>query len=121
MYNKKTLVIGASPNPLRYSHKAIKSLLENNIEVEAIGKRKTQIDNVSVKTEKEQLDNIHTVTLYINPDNQRDYLDYIISLQPKRIIFNPGTHNARLEEKAKKKGIEVVHDCTLIMLNENEY
>ena len=121
MNNKKTLVIGASPNPLRYSHKAIKKLSEHNIPVEAIGKRETQIGDVKVVVEKKPFENIHTVTLYVNPGNQQEYVDYILELMPKRIIFNPGTHHTDFEEKAKNKGIEAVYDCTLVMLNRNTY
>ena len=64
---------------------------------------------------------IHTVTLYLNPDNQKDYYDYILQLSPKRIIFNPGAENQELIELAMKNNIEVSIACTLIMLNSNNY
>ena len=118
---KKTLVLGASPNPLRYSHKAVKRLLEHDIEVVAIGKRKTDILGVQVMTGTPPASGIHTVTLYVGPDNQKEYLDYIISLKPARIIFNPGTYNKKLEEMAEKAGIETIEDCTLIMLDSDDY
>ncbi len=113
----KTLVIGASPNPLRYSNKAVKHLIAYEKEVVAIGKRETTIGDVEVLTGTPPLKDIHTVTLYVGPANQEDYLDYIISLRPKRIIFNPGTYNRVLEEKAIQDGIECIEDCTLVMLN----
>ena len=117
----KTLVIGASPNPLRYAHKAVKQLRANNIEVIAIGKRETTIEGVEVVKEKLRLDDVHTVTLYLGAKNQEEYLNYIISLKPKRIIFNPGTYNSKLKELAEKEGIETLEDCTLIMLSSGEY
>ncbi len=118
---KKTLVIGASPNPLRYSHKAVKRLREYDHEVVAIGKRETQIEDVEVIKEKPPLEGIHTVTLYVGPQNQDEYLDYIVSLKPERIIFNPGTYNDTLEEMAKEAGIDCIEDCTLIMLSSDSY
>ncbi len=113
----KTLVIGASPNPLRYSNKAIKRLIAYEKEVVAIGKRETTIEDVEVLTGNPPFTDIHTVTLYVGPANQEDYLDYIISLRPKRIIFNPGTYNRVLQEKATQAGIECIEDCTLVMLD----
>ncbi len=118
---KKTLVIGASPNPLRYATKAVKRLREHNIEVVAIGKRETTIDDVEVVTGRPPFEDIHTVTLYVGPDNQESYIDYILSLKPKRIIFNPGTYNRSLEKMAEEAGIETVEDCTLVMLSMDEY
>ncbi len=118
---KKTLVIGASPNPLRYSHKAVKRLREYDHEVVAIGKRETQIEDVDVIKGKPPVEDIHTVTLYLGPQNQDEYLNYILSLKPKRIIFNPGTYNDTLEEMAGNEGIECVEDCTLIMLSTDSY
>jgi hypothetical protein len=59
---------------------------------------------------------VHTITLYLNPQNQKEYYDYILSLQPRRIIFNPGTENDELEKQAQKAGIETVEGCTLVML-----
>lgn len=121
MSNKKTLVIGASPNPVRYGHKAVKRLLSNDIEVIAIGKRETEIQGIKVIKGTPYIDDIHTVTLYVGPDNQTEYLDYLISLKPKRIIFNPGTYNRKLEKMAHEAGIETVEDCTLIMLDMGDY
>ncbi len=121
MVLKKTLVIGVSPNPLRYSNKAVNKLNEYNIPVAAIGKVQTRIGNVNVKTVKEQHDDIHTVSIYLNPNKQQEYIEYILALCPKRIIFNPGTDNFSFEELARKRNIEVIHDCTLRMLSKHEF
>lgn len=117
----KTLVIGASPNPLRYAHKAVKQLRFNDIEVIAIGKRETVIEDVQVVKDKPRIDNLHTVTLYLGAKNQDEYINYIISLKPRRIIFNPGTYNPVLEKLAESNGIETLQDCTLIMLSSGNY
>lgn len=117
----KTLVIGASPNPLRYSFKAVKALREYGIEVVAIGKRETTIEDVQVIAEMPPIEHLHTVTLYVGPQNQTSYIDYILSLKPERIIFNPGTYNYELISKAEDAGIDCVSDCTLVMLATDSY
>ena len=121
MAGKRTLVLGASENPERYSNKAIYRLLNYGHEVFAIGRRKGQVDAVKIESEQSRLNDIDTVTLYLNPQNQKPYYDYILSLQPKRIIFNPGTENDELEEKAKKEGINVMEACTLVLLGTGQY
>src|SRR5690349_8586885 len=118
---KKTLVLGASDNPSRYSFLAINSLRRHGHAVVAIGRKNTRVADVTVTKEQEHFENIDTVTLYLNPRNQREYYDYILSLQPKRIIFNPGTENDELVEKARKKGIQTKEACTLVMLSTNQY
>lgn len=119
--NKRTLVMGASPTPVRYSYKAIKRLLSYGHDVVAIGKVESQIDSVKVTTEMVEISDLHTVTMYLNPEKQEPYLDYIIDLKPERIIFNPGSYNPKLEKMAKAAGIEVLEDCTLVMLDTDEY
>lgn len=113
----KTLVIGASENEDRYSNKAVKSLLRHNHEVVAIGKRPGKIDNVVIETGMPAFEKIDTVTLYVNPYNQRPLYDYILQLKPRRIIFNPGTENSELEMLAEQNGIEVTEACSLVLLS----
>lgn len=117
----KTLVIGASTNPQRFSYLAIKSLVKNHVDVVAIGLREGEVEDVPIVVGKPSLENIHTISLYINPERQRGYLDYFISLNPKRIIFNPGTENGELIKLARKNNIELVFGCTLVMLNNGSY
>lgn len=119
--NKKTLVLGVSPNPLKYSHKAVKRLIENGIEVHAVGKYGTTVDNLEVKNEPYPIEGIHTIALYLNAQNQKEYYDYILSLKPQRIIFNPGTYNDELIKLASENGIKVVEDCVLVMLRAGDY
>jgi len=117
MTNKKTLVIGASLKPERYSNRAIRKLLSYNHPVVAIGLKEGVINGAIIEKGKPDFENIDTVTMYINPHRQEEFYEYIISLKPKRIIFNPGTENAYFKNIAQENGIEVVENCTLVMLD----
>jgi len=119
--SKKTLVIGASENPSRYANKAIHRLLKNDHEVVAIGKKTGKVSEVEILTGLPELKDIDTVTLYINPTVQKEYESYIISLNPKRIIFNPGTENPAFIQRARKEGILTKIACTLVMLSIDNY
>ncbi|MBK6829077.1 MAG: CoA-binding protein [Chitinophagaceae bacterium] len=121
MIPKKTLVLGASDNPSRYSYLAIQRLRSHGHPVVAIGRKHTQVADVPVTVQPVQEKEIDTVTLYLNPSHQQEYYDYILSLAPKRIIFNPGTENPELEEMARQKGIKTLEACTLVMLSTNQY
>lgn len=119
--SKKTLVIGASENPERYAYKAVKSLLGKGHEVIAEGLRIGKIDDVNISNEKKFYEEVDTITLYVGPKNQPSWYDYIISLQPKRIIFNPGTENEELINLAKQNNIHTEEACTLVMLSIGNY
>ena len=119
--NKPTVVIGASPNSDRYSYKATVSLQQHQQTVYPIGIRTGKINDLEIITYKPKLENIDTVTLYVGPDNQASWMDYIFSLNPKRIIFNPGTENPEFETLAESKGIEALEACTLVLLSINQY
>jgi uncharacterized protein len=121
MEKKRTLVIGASTNTSRYSNLAVQKLVAYNHPVVALGARKGSIGNVSIETERTPFDNIDTVTLYINPALQKEYYNYILSLHPRRIIFNPGTENEELEELAGQYGILPQEACTLVLLGTGQY
>lgn len=121
MASKKTLVLGASANPERYSFLAINKLRAHNHDVVAIGKKEAIVKDVSISTTHVDVKDIDTVTLYLNPANQVPYYNYILSLHPKRIIFNPGTENAELEDMAQKEGIKVQEACTLVLLSTNQF
>ena len=100
---KKTLVLGASDNPSRYSFLAMERLRRNGHPVVAIGKKTGMVNDVPIEKEKKEWADVDTVTLYLNPTHQKQYYDYILSLKPKRIIFNPGAENDELFTLAKKK------------------
>jgi predicted CoA-binding protein len=118
---KKTVVLGASDNPSRYSYLAIKKLAAYQHPVVAVGRKKGQVGDVQIKTEHEPASEVDTVTLYLNPFNQVEYYDYIMNLKPKRIIFNPGTENNDLIRMARENNIQPVIGCTLVMLATGQY
>jgi predicted CoA-binding protein len=121
MSSKKTLVLGASENPQRYSNLAIHRLLAHDHPVVAIGKKAGQVHGIHISTEKLNEPGIDTVTLYLNPDNQKPYYDYILGLHPARIIFNPGTENDELASLAREKGIKTQEACTLVLLSTDQF
>jgi predicted CoA-binding protein len=118
---KKTLVLGASDNPSRYSYLAVQRLRSHGHPVVGIGKKQTLVADVEIDTIKKQFDDIDTITLYLNPMRQKEYYDYILSLKPKRIIFNPGAENDELSSLAKKNNIQPMEACTLVMLSTGQY
>jgi len=117
----KTLVLGASDNPGRYSNMAMLKLQSKGHGVVAVGKKHGTVAGMEILTSPPQTDEIDTVTLYLNPDHQEAYYDYILSLKPRRIIFNPGTENEELEAMAAKQGVKVMEACTLVMLGTGQY
>ena len=118
---KFTLVIGASEKPERYSNKAIRMLRRYNHPVAAIGLKAGKVEDISFETGKPSYENIDTVTLYVGPAHQSSYIDYVIGLHPKRIIFNPGTENEVFEQKATAAGIYCLEACTLVLLSTGQY
>lgn len=119
--NKKTLVLGASTKPARYSFMAIEKLVHKGHSVLAIGQNAGEVAGIKIQTKAIPLKNIDTVTLYLNPLRQRDYYNYIVEAQPKRVIFNPGTENPEFYQLLKLNDIKVEIACTLVMLATNQY
>ncbi len=118
---KKTVVIGASPNPARFSHLATINLLNSGYEVIPLGVRSGDIAGHEIVTIRPTLFDVHTVTMYLTATRQQEWYDYIIGLQPIRIIFNPGAENDELAELARNNGIQTIDACTLVLLSSNQY
>ncbi|WP_339611389.1 CoA-binding protein [uncultured Planktosalinus sp.] len=119
--NKKTLVLGASTNPSRYSFLAINKLVDNQCEVVAIGLKKGKVAGVNIEIEKIPFNKIDTLTLYLNPQRQVEYYEYVLDLKPNRVIFNPGTENQEFYKILTEKGIKYEIACTLVLLGTNQY
>ncbi|KPL09922.1 MAG: CoA-binding protein [Bacteroides sp. SM23_62] len=117
----KSVVLGASSNHSRYSNKAVRSLLKRDHEVVPVGTKAGEIKELEIHTGKPDIPDVDTVLLYLAPNRQPDYYDYVISLKPRRVIFNPGTNNPEFIDLLKENGIETAEDCALIMLNSGEY
>jgi len=120
-FKKKTMVLGASTNPERYSYLAVHKLRDRQHPVVAIGKREGKVADVEITKEHPELNDVDTITLYLNANNQKQYYDYILSLHPKRIIFNPGAENDELAKLAAAQGILPLEACTLVMLSTGQY
>lgn len=121
MSEKKTLVLGASENPERYANKAIRALRKKGHPVVAVGLRDGRVLDVEIQKTKPDEKDVDTVTLYLSAKNQKLYYDYIFSLNPKRIIYNPGAENEELAALAEEKKIENVEGCTLVLLATKQF
>lgn len=119
--NYKTLVFGASLKEERYSNIAIHRLRDNGYPVKAIGGREGQVRDVLIQKGHPNLEDIHTITMYMGADRQAEHYDHLLGLNPNRIIFNPGAENQELAELATKQGIEAIEACTLVLLSTGQY
>jgi uncharacterized protein len=119
--SKKTLVLGASANPARYSFLAINKLREHKHPVLAIGKREVRVADIPVEVTTRPIEELDTVSIYLNKENQKNYYEYILSQHPKRVIFNPGAENPEFELVLSDKGIKAVEACTLVLLATGQY
>lgn len=117
----KTLVLGASDNPERYSYQALIRLQKHQHEVVAIGRKATEVDGILIQEGLPEIAGVDTVTLYINPTHQQGYYDYIIGLRPRRVIFNPGTENPAFYALLTSQGIHIEVACTLVLLAMHHY
>ncbi len=118
---KKTLILGASTNPSRYSNLAAQRLVANGHQIVNVGIKPGVVAGVSIEKPELIHADLDTITLYLGPQNQTEYYDYIIKSKPKRIIFNPGTENPELEKLAEENGIQTLEACTLVMLSTGQY
>lgn len=118
---KKVLVLGASTNQDRVSFEAVLRLHRSGYEVIPVGIREGEIEGIPVLTGEPDIENIDTITLYVNPQRQQAFIPYILRLRPRRIIFNPGTENPDLMRIAQEAGIETEAACTLVMLSLKQF
>jgi predicted CoA-binding protein len=118
---KKTVILGATENPDRYAYRAAQSLTRHGHPIELVGQRSGTVAGKPIHTDQPPLEGVHTVTLYVGTRNLPPLYDYILSLKPQRIIFNPGTENSELRQRAAAEGIETVYGCTLVMLASAQY
>ena len=121
MVDYKTLVIGASVKPDRYSHKVVLKLLDSGIKVIPMGINQGNIADLVIVRPFEKQKDIHTVSIYIKPEIQKEYYKYIINLQPKRVLFNPGTENPIFSQILQKHNIYWENSCSLVLLSTNQY
>lgn len=120
---KKTVIIGSNRSPLKYPQQAASMLYDGQIDFVPMGVVNGEVLGKSILNiyDHPKVDNVHTITLYINPHKQKQWFDYMLSLAPKRIIFNPGTENQEFKSLAESKGIECLYACTLVMLSIGDF
>jgi len=118
---KKTVVIGASPNPERYAYQAVRSLKLHGHDVIAVGLRAGEIDGISIHVDKPKIDEVDTISLYVGPAHQSAWYEYMESLHPKRLILNPGTESKEIIDWAQEHNITVDQACTLVLLSIGSY
>jgi uncharacterized protein len=120
---RKTVIIGATENQSRYAYQAARTLEEHHEDFVPLSIKRGNIFGREIMDLrlKPEIDNVDTVTLYINPQRQREWYDYIVKLKPKRVIFNPGTENTELEKLLEENGIQTIEACTLVMLRSGQY
>lgn len=117
----KTLVLGANDNPARYAYRAVHQLRSHGHEVVPVGIRRGEVAGLPIRTDRPLEPGVDTVTLYVGPQNQPAWYDYILELKPRRIIFNPGTENPELVQRAQAAGIQTEEACTLVLLSIGQY
>lgn len=121
MADKKTLIIGATPDPSRYAYLAANRLVSHGHSIVNVGIKTGEVAGVTIEKPETIHTDIDTITLYVGPQNQTPLYDYILKTKPKRIIFNPGTENEELRRMAADKGIETDYACTLVLLSVGQY
>ena len=121
MADKKTLILGATPNEGRYAYLAANRLVRSGHSIVNVGLKAGEVAGVPIEKPETIHNDIDTITLYVGSQNQEPLYDYIISTNPKRIIFNPGTENSKLRKMANEKGIETEYACTLVLLSIGQY
>lgn len=116
-----TLVLGASPDASRYSYRAVRSLVQHGYPVRAIGKRSGTIDTIPIETNQPYVENVDTITVYLSALHQESIKDYVIQINPRRVIFNPGAENPSWQADLTQRGIQCLEACTLVMLSTGQY
>jgi len=121
--NKKTVIVGATTNPSRYAFMAAEKLFENHHEIVPIGVKSGEVFGEPILNigSRPLIGDVDTITLYIGPQHQPEHYEYLLSLKPKRVIFNPGTENVEFEKKVEESGAEALEACTLVMLSTGQY
>ncbi|QXV66059.1 CoA-binding protein [Mucilaginibacter sp. 21P] len=121
MADKKTLILGATPDPSRYAFLAANRLVSHGHSIVNVGIKTGEVAGVKIEKPETIHTDVDTITLYVGPQNQPPLYDYIIKTKPKRIIFNPGTENSELRRMANENGIDTDYACTLVLLSVGQY
>jgi predicted CoA-binding protein len=121
--SERVVIVGASPNPARYAFMAAELLNQKGHEFIPLGIKRGEVLGkpiLDIRT-LPKIANVDTITLYVRPELLAAWEHYLLSLKPKRIIFNPGTENPHFENLARESGIETIEACTLVMLRTKQF
>lgn len=122
MNKEKVVVIGASNNPERYSHRALLLLRKHGHAVVPVHPKLAEIEGIPVVADVGLISGpVDTVTMYVGPAISSGLQDKLVALKPGRVIFNPGAENASLAQALQKAGIACEEACTLVLLNTGQF
>jgi len=125
MKNETVVILGASNNPERYSYKAFHMLKENGHQTLLVHPKLKEIEGQKCFEDLNQVIHqkieVDTLTLYVNPEISSLMIEQILTLKPKRVIFNPGTENEILKVALKKDNILYEEACTLVLLKTGQF
>lgn len=114
---RNVAILGASPNPDRYSNQALQLLGRYDYRPIPVNPAFPEIEGLTCFPNLAAIgEPLHSITIYLNPTRSSPLIDEIVAANPQRIIMNPGAENEALAEAASSAGIEVVEACTLVML-----
>jgi len=115
-------VLGASQNPDRYSNMAVRRLRDASHRVIPVNPALEEIEGLPVaKSLGDIEDPIDTLTLYVGPQRSVPMMADILRLNPKRVIFNPGTECQDLATALDRANIPHLKACTLVMLQTGQF
>lgn len=118
----KVVVLGASPNPDRYSNKAIRQLKAHGHIVVPVNPAHKTIEGLPVAASLAAVQGpVDTLTVYVGPQHIEPLLDDIVALGPKRVIINPGAESPVLTKRLEASGIRFLEACTLVMLSTGQF
>ena len=122
MNKERVVIMGASNNPERYSHRALLLLHKHGHEVVPVHPKFAEIEGIPVVADVGLISGpVDTVTMYVATAISSGMQDKLVALKPGRVIFNPGAENASLADALQKAGIACENACTLVLLNTGQF
>ncbi len=122
MSTQRVVIIGASNNPERYSHRALLLLRKHGHEVVPVHLKLTEIEGIAVVADLSAITSpVDTVTMYVGAAISNGLKEKLIALKPQRVIFNPGAENTALADALQNAGIACEEACTLVLLNTGQF
>ena len=122
MSKQRVVIVGASDNPERYSHRALLLLRKHGHEVVPVHPKLAAIEGITVVADLSAITSpVDTVTMYVGAAISNGLTEKLTALKPQRVIFNPGAENAPLADALQNAGIACEEACTLVLLNTGQF